>query len=187
MQYLTVFFSVFHCFNESLQIRSPSSNIAPKQPPNVFKILPKAPQELPKTPPRGAPEVLGDVLGANFALLARSWPLLAALGTLLGALGTLLGHSWDSLGRSWALLGALGRSWDPLGILLARFRDLQESIWGPPELLQEASEQPKRTTCCQLQYLQNSCTTSCQKPSQTFSGTKTHELPLRCGGLAPAS
>ena len=86
----------------------------------------------------------------SWRALGRSWPL---LGRSWDALGILLGHSWDPLGRSWAHLGALGRSWDPHGILLARFRDLQESIWGPPELLQEASEQPKRTTCCQLQYL----------------------------------
>ena len=82
---------------------------------------------------------LGDVLGANFALLARSWPLLAALGMLLG-------RSWDALGRAWALLAALERSWDRFGMLLARFRDLQGLILSSPELLQEVPEQPKRRT-----------------------------------------
>ena len=86
---------------------------------------------------------LGDVLGANFALLARSWPLLERSWD---ALGTLLGRSWDALGRAWALLAALERSWDRFGMLLARFRDLQGLILSSPELLQEVAEQPKRRT-----------------------------------------
>ena len=81
-------------------------------------------------------KALGDVLDANFPLLARSWP----------PLGTILGRSWDALGRSWALLAALERSLDPLGTLLARFKDLRGSILSSPELLQEVSEQPKRRT-----------------------------------------
>ena len=84
---------------------------------------------------------------------------LRSLGALLGALGrswVLLGRSWDALGtllgRSWTLLGALGRSW----ALLGRSWDAPGSSWNPPgldltlswespELLQEDSEQPKRT------------------------------------------
>ena len=103
-------------------------------------MSPRYSQEPPKSLPR---PLLGGVLGANFALLARSWPLLAALGRSW----PLLGRSWDALGtllgRSLTLLDALGRSWDPLGTLLARFRDLQGSILGSPELLQEAPDQPK--------------------------------------------
>ena len=111
-------------------------------------MSPKYSQDPPKSLPRC---LLGGVLGANFALLARSWPLLAALGRSWDALGTLLGRPWTllgALGGSWPLLGAswdaLERSWEPCGTLLARFRDLPGSILGSPQLLQELSEQPKR-------------------------------------------
>ena len=77
-----------------------------------------------------------------FACFSALRVLLGALGTLLGALGTLLGHSWCALGRSWALLGrsweAPGSIWDPPGL------DFRFS-WESPELLQEDSEQLKRT------------------------------------------
>ena len=75
--------------------------------------------------------------GRSWALLGRSW---GALGRSWGALGRLL----DALGRSWTLLGALGallgRSWLDLGPSL----DVRLS-WESPELLQEDSEQLKRT------------------------------------------
>ena len=95
-------------------------------------------------------------LGRSWLLLGRSWPLLArswaTLGPLLGRPWLLLGRSWDALGRSWTLLGVLGRSW----ALLGRSWDAPGSIWDPPgldfrlswespELLQEYSEQLKRT------------------------------------------
>ena len=79
-------------------------------------MSPRYSQDPPKSLPR---PVLGGVLGANFALLARSWALLGALGRSWDALGTLLGRSWDALGRSWLLLAAqetlLGHSWLDLG------------------------------------------------------------------------
>ena len=120
MQYLTAFFKVFQYFNQSLRIRSPSSNRTPKQPPNVSKILPRSSQEPPKTPSWRRLGRQLRALGALLAALGRSWPL---LGRSWDALGTL----FDALGRSWPLLG-------PLRTILARFRDLQGSLLGSPEL-----------------------------------------------------
>ena len=115
---------------------------------NISIMSPRYSQDPPKSLPR---PLLGGVLGANFALLARSWALLGALGRSWDALGTLLGRPWTllgALGGSWPLLraswDALERSWEPRGTLLARFRDLPGSILGSPQLLQEVSEQPKR-------------------------------------------
>ena len=73
-------------------------------------------------PPKSLPRPL---LGASWAPTSLSWRALGRSWALLAALGTLLGRSWNALG---ALSDALGSSWtllDPLGTLLARFRDLQ--------------------------------------------------------------
>ena len=76
-------------------------------------------------------------LGGSWRFFDRSWR----------ALGMLLGHSWDALGRCWSLLAP-------------------ESILDSPKLLQEASEQPKRTTSCPLpaKFLHNVP----QKTTQSF-------------------
>ena len=74
-------------------------------------------------------------LGRSWALLGRSWD---ALGTLLGRSWTL----WGALGRSWPLLG---HSWDALGTISGPPGLDFELSWESPELLQEDSEQPKRT------------------------------------------
>ena len=90
------------------------------------------------------------------APLGPSWPPTSLSWRALGRSWALLGRSWDTLGtllgRSWTLLGALGSSW----ALLGRSWDAPGSIWDPPgldfrlswespELLQEDSEQLKRT------------------------------------------
>ena len=137
MQYLTVFFKVFQYFNESLRIRSTSSNIAPKQPPNVSKILPRSSQESPKMP---SWRRLGRQLRSLGALLA-------ALGTLLAALGTLLGRSWDILGM---LLVAVGRSW------------LRSRFWTLRSYSKRLLSNPSARLAAR--YQQNSCTMSCKKP-----------------------
>lgn len=103
---------------KSLQIRASSSNIAPKQPP---QMPPKYSQKPPKISPRGAPEASWKCLwrqlcslSAFLAPLGHSWDalgtLMVALGhsrPLLSALGILSGHSWLNLGTSknqfWAL------------------------------------------------------------------------------------
>ena len=85
--------------------------------------------------------------------LGRSWAVLGDLGRSW----VVLGRSWVALGRSWNALGSLlGRSWSALGAHLAELKKVKPILDPPrvdfglseefPELLQEASEQPKRTS-----------------------------------------
>ena len=128
-----------------------------------LQTVPKCHRNTPKSLPRPLQEVLrrllGDVLGANFALLARSWPLLAALGTLLG-------RSWDALGaflgRSWSLLAALGHPRNPLGTFLARFRTSNARFWALRSYVKRLLSNPSARLAAR--YLHNSCTMSRKKP-----------------------
>jgi len=56
----------------------------------------------------------------------------------------------------------------------ARFLTLRRTIWSP------SCRQTRAKSCKILPK-------SWRKPKQTFSGTRPHTLPLRCGGLASAS
>ena len=161
-----MFFMVFQYLNKSLRIRSPSSNITPKQPPNVSKILPRSSQEPPQTP--------------SWRRLGRQ---LRSLGVLLAALGrswALLGRSWDALGtllgRSLTLLAALGRSWDSLGTLLARFRDLQGCILASPGRPQRYFKRILSNPSARKRTFRKS-TESCPR---TVREDSENQIPQRC-------